>query len=129
LLPREYEHYRKFESFYKQLSIAIVHKQSPGGMWRTIMEDATSYEETSATAMFLFGLQRGKKLASFQEMVEASIGRAVGALEKKVDKEGRVVDVSGGTLPNKASVYKALPTGEYTWGTGAWLLAACESIK
>jgi hypothetical protein len=79
--------------------------------------------------MFLFGLQRGKKLASFQEMVEASIGRAVGALEKKVDKEGRVVDVSGGTLPNKASVYKALPTGEYTWGTGAWLLAACESIK
>lgn len=133
LLPRTYEYYGKFESFYKQLAVAIVNKQSPSGMWRTIMEDASSYEETSATAMFLFGLQRGKKYGVFkefaEELIEPSIGKAVRALEKKVDDEGKVVGVSGGTLPNKANVYKSLPTGEYTWGTGAWLLAACETIR
>jgi len=133
LLPRGYEHYGKFESFYKQLAVAVVNKQSPSGMWRTIMEDATSYEETSATAMFLFGLQRGKKLGALngllEDLIEPSIGRAVQALEKKINSEGKIIDVSGGTLPNKAKVYKSLPTGEYTWGTGSWLLAACETIN
>ena len=128
LLPKDYEHRRKVRAFFKQLSAAIVNKQSPSGMWRTIMEDAKAYEETSATAMFCWALKRGRELGVLDVAYDRSIEKASAALATKVNAEGMVLGVSAGTLPNKAGVYKALPTGEYTWGTGAWLLAGCAVI-
>jgi unsaturated rhamnogalacturonyl hydrolase len=126
LLPKSYEHHRKIRAFFRQIAAAIVNKQSASGMWRTIMEDAKAYEETSATAMFCFALKRGRSLGILDPAYDKSIAKARRALAGAVDKNGIVTGASAGTLPNKAGVYKALPTGEYTWGPGAWLLAGCE---
>ncbi|NLE59146.1 MAG: hypothetical protein GX616_12355, partial [Planctomycetes bacterium] len=41
----------------------------------------------------------------------------------KVDSQGRVFDVSGGTMPHNFEVYASKLRGTYTWGTGAFLLA------
>lgn len=38
---------------------------------------------------------------------------------------GRVIGVSAGTGPTDKAAYVTRPTGTYTWGTGAFLLAAC----
>lgn len=128
VMPKGYEHVRKLRAFFRQISVAIVNKQSPSGMWRTIMEDSKAYEETSATAMFAFALQRGRDLGILDATFDRSIGRAAHALATVVNAKGVVTGVSAGTLPNKAQVYKDLPTGEYTWGTGAWLLAGSALV-
>jgi len=42
----------------------------------------------------------------------------------KVDGDGRVFDVSGGTGPHSFETYASKIRGTYTWGTGAFLLQA-----
>jgi hypothetical protein len=52
--------------------------------------------------------------------------KTASAIANSVDEKGRVLGVSEGTWPGTADYYKSLATGEWWWGTGAFLLAMSE---
>ncbi|MBC8373104.1 MAG: glycoside hydrolase family 88 protein, partial [Planctomycetes bacterium] len=93
--------------------------------WHTVLDQPDTYLETSASAMILFALAecRNRKLIDVPYL--DAMRRAWAGLSTQVDPSGRVVGVSAGTGPSGKAGYVARKAGTYTWGTGAFLHAAC----
>ena len=126
-LDKKSARYKDLFIIFQQLAFAIANHQTKNGLWRTIIDDPTAYEEVSASAMFLFAFARFHKLGLMGRI--GSIGlieKAVRGIANSVDEPGRVLGVSEGTWPGTAEYYKSLPTGEWWWGAGAFLLAMAE---
>jgi hypothetical protein len=51
--------------------------------------------------------------------------KAWAGLAGQIDSKDRVIGISEGTGPSDKPHYVARKVGTYTWGTGAFLLAAC----
>lgn len=127
LMDKKSARYKNLLVIFQQLSSAIAERQTKRGLWRTILDDPTSYEEVSASAMFLFAFARAAKMGLMGRIGHAGlIERAASGLAASVDGEGRVLGVSEGTWPGTLEYYKSLSTGEWWWGTGAFLLAMAE---
>ena len=95
-------------------------------MWRTVLDREGAYEETSATAMIIYGIAKAQQLELIDGDHTARLRKAWAALEKQVDGKGVVLGTSAGTGPRGVQHYLGRPQGEYTWGTGAFLLAGAK---
>jgi unsaturated rhamnogalacturonyl hydrolase len=127
LLDKKSVRYKNLLIIFQQLASEIVKLQTKNGLWRTILDDKTSYEEVSASAMFLFAFVRARKMGLIGHVEHINhIEKATRTLITSVDKSGRVLGVSEGTWPGTIEYYKSLSTGEWWWGTGAFLLAMVE---
>lgn len=127
LLDKKSSRYKSLAGIFQKLGSAIAELQTKNGLWRTILDDSTSYEEVSASAMFLFAYVRANKIGLMGRIGPiALIDNAMRGLHNSVDEQGRVMGVSEGTWPGTIEYYKSLSTGEWWWGTGAFLLAMAE---
>ncbi len=113
-------------AFLERLVQALLPLQTPGGLWRTVLDRADSYEETSASAMFTFAIARAIRLGLLDTVARRAAVRCRTALQAYVAADGAVTGVSAGTDPGDAIHYMSIPRGTYPWGTGAWLLAVAE---
>ncbi len=113
-------------AIFQGLSSSLAEYQTKAGLWRTILDDPASCEEVSASAMFLFAYLRGLRIGPISRIGQIAAQRAMKGLVKNVDATGRVLGVSEGTWPGTVEYYKSLATGEWWWGTGAFLLAMSE---
>ena len=104
----------------------LVAQQAPSGMWRTVLDRQDAHEETSATAMIAYGTAKAMQLKLIEGDHTARVRKAWAALEKQVDEKGVVLGTSAGTGPRGIQHYLGRPRGEYTWGTGAFLLAGAK---
>lgn len=110
----------------RSLAGRLLGHQTEEGLWRTIIDDRTSYEETSASAMFLFGMLRGRRLGVLGAEFDEPIEQGLRGLERRVDEQGRLLGCSEGTWPGTVDYYKSLECGEWWWGTGAALVCLAE---
>jgi unsaturated rhamnogalacturonyl hydrolase len=99
------------------------------GLWHTVLDARETYVETSAAAMFLFALTEARALGVETGVPDAVAARAWEGLLSKLDDQGRVTGVSTGTVPSTREAYARIPCRVETWGTGAFLLAACAYAK
>jgi unsaturated rhamnogalacturonyl hydrolase len=116
---------RLMERFPKLLAGIVPLQDDASGLWRTVLDAKDTYLETSASAMFLYGLAECRRLKLIEMPHANTMRKAWAGLAKQVDDQGRVIGVSAGTGPGDKAKYAAIPQGTYTWGTGAFLLAAC----
>ncbi len=112
-------------AFGKQLASIVPLQDKRTGLWRTVLDQPDTYLETSASAMILYGLAECRNRKIIPVPYEDAMHRAWAGLSRKVDAKGRVIGVSAGTGPSGKAGYVARKTGTYTWGTGAYLMAAC----
>lgn len=126
VLDKSDSQYEKLSDDFKSLAQALSKYQSSNGLWRTIIDDESAYEETSASAMYLFAYLRGKKLGVFGSEYDALVDKCIQGLSSHVDNEFKFLGVSEGTWPGTIEYYKSLSQGEWWWGTGAYLLALSE---
>jgi unsaturated rhamnogalacturonyl hydrolase len=128
LIDKKSARYKDLLAIFDGLTTALLQYQTKSGLWRTIIDDKSAYEEVSASAMYAFAMRRAETSGLISPLKLMSPLRSVtGALVKNVDKNGRVIGVSEGTWPGTIEYYKSLATGEWWWGTGAWLLAMSGS--
>ncbi len=106
---------------------ALSRLQDAGGMWHTIVDDDSSYCETSgscaiATAMIKFCVDGGHLL------YKKNILRAADAIIAEIDDNGMVMNVSGGTeVMHDEDGYKKIPhTRIQGWGQGLALAFLAE---
>jgi unsaturated rhamnogalacturonyl hydrolase len=104
----------------------LLAHQADSGLWRTVVTRPDSYEETSATAMIAYGLAKGLELGLIDGGCAPAIRKAWKALKEQVDERGAVMGVSAGTGPTNFEGYQGRPTGEFPWGTGAFLMAGSQ---
>jgi unsaturated rhamnogalacturonyl hydrolase len=116
------------DSLRDQLA-ALVRRQTPAGLWTTVLTDPASYEETSASA----GI--GAALVIFQrvfryDLYAAPIARTLAGVRQNVAADGTVKNVSAGTavMPD-AAAYHAVPKKRIQgWGQGLTLAFLAELL-
>lgn len=116
---------RRLRAALGQLLAELVKRQDANsGLWHTVLDAPDTPLETSASAMFLYGLVYGWRWQLEGAPHEGVLRKTWQGLARQVNPEGRVVGVSAGTIPGDKARYAARPLGTYPWGTGAFLLAA-----
>ena len=121
---RSAEYARLRDAFRRQVAGLLATQDRASGLWHTVLDRPKSYLETSGSAMILYALVEGDRLGLLARQDAGLVRRTWAALAAKVDDQGRVTDVSGGTSPGSYEEYARKIRGTETWGTGAFLLAA-----
>ncbi len=103
--------------------------QRPSGMWTTLLDDPTSYEETSATAGFAYGILKAVRKGYISEIYREAGMQALQAVINKIDEKGAVNGVSYGTRMGKTlQFYKEIPQCPMPYGQSMTLLMLVESL-
>ncbi len=131
-MPEDYEHRPFFLKRFRELSQGVARCQRPDGYWSRSMlceEDAPG-PETSGTAFFTYGLMWGVNHDLLNKDEYASvIEKAWNYLEKTaLQPDGSIGYVQPiGEKPDPTRQVNA--KSQAPFGTGAWLLAACERVR
>ena len=126
VLPQDHPEHKPLQTILQNQINALVRYQAPSGMWRTVIDRPDAYEETSATAMITYGIAKAMQLGIVNEEYRPVLRKAWKALESMVTEDGIVLGTSGSTDPGAFENYITRPQGEYTWGTGAFLMAGSK---
>ncbi len=131
-MPQSYIHRHFFVERYVQLSEAVAKCQQKEGYWTRSMLDAKQAEgpETSGTALFTYGLLWGVNNGLLDRAYyEPVINRAWDYLSgKALQADGSVGYVQ--PIGEKAVRGQKLSVTDVTnFGTGVFLLAACEKVR
>lgn len=107
----------------------LTRYQSKKGMWRTLIDDLTSYEETSATAGFGYGILKGVRMGYLDQKYAVLGRRALKAVKTNIRPNGDVANVSIGTpVYDDIDRYKALPCSPTSYGQALAILFLGEAL-
>jgi unsaturated rhamnogalacturonyl hydrolase len=105
---------------------ALVPLQDGGGLWHTVLDNPSTYLESSSAAAFALAIAKGVRCGVLSSELRAVVARAWQAVQSYVSPGGDFTGVSGGTLPGDAAHYNSIPAGVERFGTGIFLLAGAE---
>ena len=106
---------------------ALARVQAPSGLWRTILNDETSYEEAAASAGFAYGILKAVRKGYLGKEYEAMGIKAAKAVRDKISPEGELTQVSFGTpVFDTIQEYKDIPLTSMPFGQAMALLAMGE---
>lgn len=116
------------ETLHAQVK-ALAPLQTGSGMWRTILDDPTSYEEAAATAGFAYGILKAVRKGYLPREYEALGRRAALAVRRHVNAAGELTQVSFGTpVFDTLQQYKDIPLTSMPYGQAMALLALVEFL-
>jgi len=110
----------------QQQIAALVPFQDGNGLWHTVLDDPSTYLESSCTAAFALAIAKGIRCGVLLSRLEPVAARAWQAVQGYVSSGGDFTGVSSGTLPGDAAHYNSIPVGVERFGTGILLLAGAE---
>jgi unsaturated rhamnogalacturonyl hydrolase len=116
-------------SFKRQVK-KLAELQSKDGLWHTLLDDPSSYAETSATAGFAYSILKGVR-KGYLDKKYLHIGiKAVHGVTGKIDHNGVVHGVSGGTaMGSTLNHYKNIPRSPMPYGQTMALLMLVELLN
>jgi len=105
-IPESHQLFERNKAGYLKMMQALLRYQSPSGMWRQLVDQETSWEESSCTAMFAFAMQVGIRKGWLEENVYSpAVKRAWVALLDHLDAEGNLEKICVGTGQSKDVQY------------------------
>ena len=110
----------------QQQIAALVPFQDGSGLWHTVLDDPSTYLESSCTAAFALAIAKSIRSGVLLSRLEPVAARAWQAVQGYVSPGGDFTGVSSGTLPGNAAHYNSIPVGVERFGTGILLLAGAE---
>jgi len=125
-MDRKHPRHGELRKMALDMARGLAKTQDSDGMWHTVMDDHSTYAESSATSMSVYGLLKLVRLKVLPASFRKPALRAWSAVSTKYVKDGLVTGVSAGTSPQAKSDYGKLKIGSETWGTGAYLMAGSE---
>lgn len=109
---------------------ALLPLQCDSGMWRTLLDEATSYEETSATAGIAYGLLKAARLDLGPTAWHEAGLRGVQAVLSSINGAGVVEGVSYGTrMGSNLQHYRDIPIHPTAYGQSLAILALAEASR
>lgn len=102
---------------------ALLRLQDASGLWHTILDDPSSYLETSASAAIGYGLASALRMGLFGpdliDLAKKAVATTAAAVAAKVDDKGVVRGVSHGTAVGMDRAhYLAIPQVPTAYGQG-----------
>lgn len=135
VMPLEHEKREEMLAIYRKLCNGYLALQGEEGMWHQVLTMPSSYEETSCTAMFIYGFARGIRygwLVEPQPFKEAVEKGWKALCHKAIDWKGNIYGVCRGSGYSFSKEYYA---NDLSWnindthGTGIVMLAGIEVEK
>jgi unsaturated rhamnogalacturonyl hydrolase len=113
----------------KQVESLVVY-QNPNGMWHTLIDDPTSYVESSATCGFAYGILRSVHTGLIDVRFAEAAWKALDPILGYIDKEGVVHQVSYGTPMGRESkdFYKNIELKPMPYGQALAILFLIECL-
>lgn len=110
-----YPAFMRIEGSLRDQLSALVRLQAPEGLWHTILDDPTSYCETSGSA----GIA-GALALNNHPLHRKALEAAYQGIKGQIAEDGSVLNVSGGTgVMNDAEAYRQIPHKRVQgWGQG-----------
>lgn len=114
---------------YKAQVKTLKELQAPSGLWHTVLDDSGSYEEVSGSAAIAAGILKGIRLGILDDSYLPCAEKAVKGILKNIDKDGTVLNVSGGTgMGMNAEHYKNILIAPMAYGQSLTILALSEAL-
>jgi unsaturated rhamnogalacturonyl hydrolase len=112
---------------------ALTRLQCENGMWRTILDvsvEEGSYEETSATAGFAYGMLKGVRKGYLgKEYLEPAV-KGIKAVLSRINPEGELLEVSFGTgMGSDLQQYKDIAITSMPYGQAMAIMALGEFLR
>ena len=106
---------------------ALAAHQHDSGLWRTLIDDPTSYLEASATAGFAYGILKAIRKRYIGAEYEAMAIRAIHGLMANISENGELGQVSFGTpVFDDLQGYRDIPLTSMPYGQSMAILALGE---
>jgi unsaturated rhamnogalacturonyl hydrolase len=130
LLPREHGSWAELHQRTLALVAALGAVQHASGLWHTVIDEPSTYLESTLAAMTAYALRDGFALGL---IVADSPGdprrRARAAMHAEIAPDGTLGLVSDATPVGALSTYATRPFGVFPWGQGPLLLALCQESE
>ncbi len=108
----------------------LAELQAESGLWHTLLTDPSTYEETSATAAFAYGILKAVRLGYLPEPYAIIGWKAAFGVLDQIDENGTVGGVSYGTgLGRDLAYYHNIPICPMPYGQSMTLLMLVECLK
>lgn len=117
-------------STYKAQVAALCRLQSESGLWHTVLDDPESYEETSGSAGFAYGILKGIHSQVLSEEYSEAAKRAINGIINQVSQDGTVQGVSAGTpVGRDKEHYKGIMIAPMAYGQSLCIMALSEALQ
>lgn len=114
---------------YKAQAEALKGLQGKSGLWHTVLTDGDSYEEVSGSAAITAGILKGIRYGILDDSYLPCAWKAVEAILDSIDRDGTVLNVSGGTgMGYDADHYKNILIAPMAYGQSLTILALAEAL-
>jgi rhamnogalacturonyl hydrolase YesR len=131
VLPEKHPGYAPVLAQYRAHVRGLANVQGVNGLWHQLLDRPDTYEETSASAMFVYAIARGINRGWLDPLVYGpAVSVGWNAVAEKVNARGQVLDTCVGTgLGWEPVFYAYRPVSPYAaHGYGPLLLAGAEMI-
>lgn len=114
---------------YKAQVRTLRSLQSETGLWHTVLNDPTSYEEVSGSAAIAAGILKGIRMGVLDTDYLPCAEKAINAILDNIAPDGTVLNVSGGTgMGYDADHYKNILIAPMAYGQSLTILALVEAL-
>ncbi len=135
-LPENHPEREALLAFYRDLTDGYLAVQGREGLWHQVLDDDTTYPESSSTAMMICAFCRGLRLGLYPEAERSRIAGTVlkawkGLTETAIDRHGSLFGVCRGSgFSYSRDYYRALSWRfNDTHGIGIVMLAGTEILR
>lgn len=118
------------EDTYRAQVSALSSLQSDNGLWHTVLDFPGSYEETSGSAGFVYGILKGIRFGVLGEEYRIVAEKGIDGILASIDKDGTVLGVSAGTpVGYSRAHYEGIMIAPMAYGQSLPMLALSEALK
>ncbi|MBQ9564242.1 MAG: glycoside hydrolase family 88 protein [Synergistaceae bacterium] len=115
---------------YRAQVHALKKLQTESGLWHTVLDDPSSYEEVSGSAAIAAGILKGIRMGILDDDCVKAADRAIGGIMRNIADDGTVLNVSGGTgMGMNAEHYKNILIAPMAYGQSLTILAFAEALR
>lgn len=115
---------------YKAQVKALKNLQSESGLWHTVLDDPSSYEEVSGSAAITAGIFKGVQMGILGDEYLLCAKKAVRGILDNIGEDGTVLNVSGGTgMGYDADHYKNILIAPMAYGQSLTILALVKALE
>lgn len=112
---------------YQRLAAGLAKYQAPNGLWHTVMDQPTFYQETSGSAGIACGLLKSVHQGMLDSSYLPVVEKAIGGVLSTLTPEGMITGVSGGTpIMHTIEEYNRLTRYPTLYGQGLSLMLLSE---
>lgn len=131
VLPEDYPGRDDVLKIFNRQAKGLARCQSESGLWHQLLDKNDSYLETSATAMFVFGLARGVNRGWLDQDFSYVADMGWKGVLSKIDDDANVSGICVGTgiMPSLSFYYKRPVVSNIPMGEGPVLRAGVEILK